>query len=102
MDLTAILQHYDNKVLSYYDAGAIAKDSLTGMIKDLFINTALYECQPDLRTLDIKPDGDQCLIQVTIRERLRESNNTPVERFTSTVEYRINNAMKIISERKAE
>jgi hypothetical protein len=98
-DLDGIMKHYAPRLTEYYDSGSIGRDSLSGIIRDLFISPVFYECHPDMKTLSIQPGKDFCTVVVTINEKLKSNHTSRIETYATTIEYVVDTSFRIISER---
>jgi len=101
-DLQGILANYTDSLSQYYDTYAVSKYELTGMIKNLFIAPAFYECQPDITTLQFTPEGDTCRLSVGVKETIQAKRRSKKENYSSTIQYTINKSFKILSEKNIQ
>lgn len=101
-ELRPILSNYTDSLSRYYDAGAITKNRLGEIIQDLFIKPAYYECSPDLKTLQLNLQGDNCKLTVTINEMIKANARSGTEHYSSRIEYIIDSSFKIRSEQNTE
>lgn len=98
-ELPSIMSNYAENVNQYYDAGSVQKSKLVGVIKNLFIKPEYYECHPDLTTLKINELGDSCKLTISIKETIKADKRSRRENYSSTIEYTIDTAFKIIAEK---
>lgn len=101
-ELPSILSHYADTVNRYYDAGAITKDKLSDIIENLFIKPAVYECNPNIKSLQFKAFGDSCKLTVTINETIKPNAQSRTEHYSSKIAYIIDKSFKIQSENNIE
>lgn len=101
-DLQAILSNYADSLTQYYDAGAMTKAKLNTIINDLFIKPDYYECKPDLRTLQLNAKGNVCLLTIAINETIKKDRQSKTENYDSKIEYTVDTAFKILSEKNIE
>jgi len=101
-DLEGILSNYTDSLSQYYDTYAVNKYELTGMIKNLFITPTFYECQPDIRTLQYSTEGEICKLSVGVKETIQANRRSKKENYSSTIQYTINRAFKILSEKNIQ
>lgn len=98
-NLSSIMRHYAPTVKEYYDSKSLTKDSLTSVIKNLFIVPAYYNCAPDFKTLIVQPQDQNCKVVITINEKLKDDVNSRTDSYTTTIEYLLDPSYKIISEK---
>ena len=98
-NLSSIMSHYAPTVKEYYDSKSLTKDSLTSVIKNLFIVPASYNCTPDFKTLIVQPQDQHCKVVITINEKLKDDNNSRTDSYTTTIEYLLDPSYKILSEK---
>jgi hypothetical protein len=98
-ELTSIMSNYSPVVNEYYDSKSLTKDSLTSIVKNLFITPASYNCTPDFKTLIVQPQDQNCKVIITINEKLKSDNNSSTDNYTTTIEYLLDPSYKIISEK---
>ncbi|MGN6402504.1 MAG: hypothetical protein ACTHMD_18745, partial [Flavisolibacter sp.] len=101
-NLNAITSNYAGTVNEYYDSRKVSKDSLSTIIKNLFITPSYYNCVPDFKTLTVQPQEKNCKAVVTIHEKLRNNGSSKIENYTTTIEYLLDPSYKIISEKSIE
>ena len=101
-NLSSILSNYSENLDQYYDAGAITKNKLSGVINDLFIKPAYYECQPDIRTLRSEILGSNCKLSIAVTETIRADRRSKKENYSSKIEYVVDKSFKILSEKNIE
>lgn len=101
-DLPAILGNYSNNLNRYYDAGAVTKNQLNKIVRDLFIKPVHYECNPDLTTLQYNAKGDSCKITVAVKETIQTNKRAKTENYSSKIEYIVDKTFKIRSEKNVE
>jgi hypothetical protein len=101
-DLSSILGNYADSLNRYYDAGAVQKNQLKVIIRDLFIKPAFYECNPDLATLQFSTKGNTCKVTVSIHETIKPDAKSKSENYSSRIEYLVDSAFKIQSEKNVE
>jgi hypothetical protein len=101
-ELPSILSHYADTINRYYDAGAVTKIKLGGIIEDLFIKPAQYECNPNINSLQFKSFGDSCKLTITINETIKPNAQSGTEHYSSKIVYIINKSFKIRSEKNIE
>jgi len=101
-DLSSILSNYADHLTQYYDASGVTLNKLSGIINDLFIKPAYYECHPDLRTLQINPQGNVCTLTIEVNETIKKDKRSNTENYSSKIEYTISTSFKILSERNIE
>ncbi len=101
-NLSSIMSHYAPTVKEYYDSKSLTKDSLTNVIKNLFIVPSFYSCTPDFKTLIVQPQDQNCKVVITINEKLKDDNNSRTDTFTTTIEYLLDPSYKIISEKNPD
>jgi polyphosphate kinase len=93
------MSNYSPVVNEYYDSKSLTKDSLTSIVKNLFIIPASYNCTPDFKTLIVQPQDQNCKVIITINEKLKSDNNSSTDNYTTTIEYLLDPSYKIISEK---
>lgn len=98
----SILNHYAPKMIEYYDAVNLNKDSLSPIIGDLFIKPAFYKCEADMSTVKFSKQEKNCLVSVTVHETIQANKKSKREIFTSTIEYILDPSYTIISERHTD
>jgi len=97
-DLSEMVNHYSEPVDEYYDSKSISADSLSGILKNLFITPVYYSCKPDFTTLKVVPNGDNCSVNMQITEVLQKDANSKRDTFHTRIAYVINKDYRIISE----
>ncbi len=100
-DIQSILSNYAYTV-SYYDAGALTKNKLSDVIRNLFIQPAFYECHPDLKTLQLNVQGDNCKLMISIQEMIKLDKNDDAENYASKIEYTVDRSFKIHAENRVD
>ncbi len=98
-NLSSIMSNYAPSLVEYYDSKSLNKDSLSAVIRDLFITPVSYNCAPDFNTLLVQPQGENCKVVVTINEELKSDQKSKTETYKTTIEYVLNPSYKIISEK---
>jgi hypothetical protein len=98
-ELASIMSNYAPLVNEYYDSKSLTKDSLTSVVKNLFITPVSYHCIPDFKTLVVQPGEQNCKVIITINEKLKSDNNSSTDNYTTTIEYLLDPSYKIISEK---
>lgn len=98
-NLSSIMKHYGTSLNAYYDSGAMGRDSLSTVIKNLFIAPAFYNCKPDFSTLVVEQQGANCKATITIHEKLKNVANAPTENYNTRIEYILDPSFRIISEK---
>jgi hypothetical protein len=98
-NFNSIMSNYAGSVNEYYDSKEVSKDSLSSIVKNLFITPAYYSCKPDFKTLTVQPQGKNCKAVITIHEKLRNNSSSKTENYTTTIEYLLDPSYKIISEK---
>lgn len=98
-NLSAILSNYADSLTQYYDAGSLSKNKLGDVIKDLFITPAYYECKPDLKTLQVQNQGNNCKMTIDINEKVKAYRRSKTENYSSKIEYIIDTSFKITAEK---
>lgn len=101
-DLASILSNYADNLTQYYDAGAMSKNKLSDVIKNLFIKPVYYECQPDLTTLHFNSNEDNCQITIGINEIIKADRRSKAESYSSKIEYTVDSSFKILAEKNIE
>jgi hypothetical protein len=101
-NLNSIMSNYSSSVNEYYDSREVNKDSLSTIIKSLFITPSFYNCTPDFKTLTVQPQGKNCKAVITIHEKLKNNHSSKTENYTTTIEYLLSPSYKIISEKSIE
>lgn len=101
-DLSSILSNYHDNLSQYYDAGAVSKNKLSDVIKNLFIKPVYYECHPDLTTLKFTPLGDSCRLSISIDETIKADKRSKTEDYSSKIEYTVDSSFKILAEKNIE
>jgi serine/threonine protein kinase len=98
-DLASISNHYAPVINAYYDSKEITKDSLTAVIRDLFLAPAAYNCKPQFNTMRLEQENDHCKVYITITEKLQQNRNSRPESYETKIEYVLDSGFKIISEK---
>lgn len=101
-DLQGILSNYRDSLNQYYDTYGVGKLELTGMIKNLFISPAYYECQPDIRTLQFNTQDSICKLTIGVNETIQANRRSKKENYSSKIEYAVDSSFKILSERNIQ
>src|SRR5215203_733498 len=101
-NLSSIMSNYAPSLVEYYDSKSLNKDSLSAVIRDLFITPVSYNCAPDFNTLLVQPQGENCKVVVTINEELKSDQKSKTETYKTTIEYVLNPSYKIISEKSPD
>jgi hypothetical protein len=98
-DLNSIMSYYTSPMREYYNSTLLTNDSLSTVIKNLFILPTYYQCTPDFKTLVFQPLGKNCKVIITINEKVKPGRNRKTNAYTTTIEYLIDPSYKIISEK---
>jgi len=101
-DLKGIMEHYAPAVEQYYETASLQSDSLEKIIRPLFIQTALYSCTPDFKTLQVSRDGRGAIVHITIEEKVQNGRGDKVETFRTPVVYRLDESFRIVSEKSGD
>jgi hypothetical protein len=101
-DLSSILSNYADSLTQYYDAGAMQKNKLSDVIKNLFIKPAYYECHPDLTTLQFNTTRDSCKLTISINETIKADRRSKTENYSSKIEYVVDTSFKIRAEKNID
>jgi hypothetical protein len=101
-DLSDILSNYADSLNQYYDVSGVTKRNLRGIISDLFIKPAYYECHPDLRTLQLNRQENFWTLTISINETIKKDGRSNTENYSSKIEYTIDSSFKILSEKNLD
>jgi hypothetical protein len=101
-ELSSILSNYADSVSQYYDAGAMQKNKLSDVLRNLFIKPVYYECHPDLTTLEFNPQTDSCKLTISINETIKADRRSKTENYSSKIEYILDTSFKIMAEKNIE
>ncbi|MFL5772701.1 MAG: hypothetical protein ACJ75F_06060 [Flavisolibacter sp.] len=101
-NLNDMVSHYAEPVNEYYDSKSITTDSLSTILKDLFITPVYYSCSPDFSTLKVVLKGDMCSINVQTTEVLQKDANSKRDTFHTKISYVIDKDYRIVSEKTWE
>lgn len=100
-NLNAILSNYADNLDDYYDAAAVSKKSLGGIIKSLFIRPYFYQCNPDWQSMNIeKEDSNSCTVTIMLNEKIKTRKRSKQENYTSRIQYIFDKNFKIVSEKR--